>query len=506
MSFSVEKRLGKGSYGTVNSVTDEGGNIYALKSYSDVLDNVNELDVLRRMRHVNIVPMRSWYFNNPTNDENLDYDKLFVLMPMADMDLKQYVRSRKLSKDEMCSAMYQISCGLKFLCDHGVLHLDMKPDNVLVFGGGVMKISDFGMVCYTNDSTIPACTQLYEVFTIDYRPPEEIKLAPWEHHDYQRRQVDEKSIVWSLGMIFTFIASRGKALTSDVDYSMEPEYLIPALLKIINYRLCTNRGYTLEKIGKVDTDLADLVDRMLVLDKDSRITLAEVLNHPYFTKAGLDTPPPGSAITTQRPTLGYELVSLGDEWEQDLRSLIMLMLAMCGYHQNHLSAEAFFLAVSLFRRSVMNQDIIDDIEFAVTMAISSVVIASNLLSTPVSSMGIYNSYRTKYILDTELYSISPTILSFNIDANAIIAGTNTIISNIDCCLYVTNIFTVAWSLESLVSLFPLCYVPDYVTVDFNEAAVHVSNVDTTGDISHVQSKYCYASQLESRLRSDKTRR
>lgn len=74
-------------------------------------------------------------------------------------------RERRLSEEFLRRIIYQILKGLAYLQSNGYAHRDMKPDNILVFEGGIVKITDFGLarpVIGSQDSmTKGACTPLY---------------------------------------------------------------------------------------------------------------------------------------------------------------------------------------------------------------------------------------------------------------------------------------------------------------------------------------------------------
>jgi serine/threonine-protein kinase ULK/ATG1 len=48
------------------------------------------------------------------------------------------------SEDEILSIIYQLIVGYKILKKYGIVHLDIKPDNILI-QNGVYKYADFGL-------------------------------------------------------------------------------------------------------------------------------------------------------------------------------------------------------------------------------------------------------------------------------------------------------------------------------------------------------------------------
>ncbi|KAM9827697.1 proto-oncogene serine/threonine-protein kinase mos [Neosynchiropus ocellatus] len=68
-----------------------------------------------------------------------------VLMEFVGKDLQQVIHgSEPLEPDRWLRYSRDVACGLDFLHAHDVVHLDIKPANILVSGGDACKIADFG--------------------------------------------------------------------------------------------------------------------------------------------------------------------------------------------------------------------------------------------------------------------------------------------------------------------------------------------------------------------------
>lgn len=67
-----------------------------------------------------------------------------ILMPFYPTNLRTFMQ-RRMEMTDMMSKSIQIAEGLRHLHEHGMLHLDLKPENVLLADDGVAALSDFGL-------------------------------------------------------------------------------------------------------------------------------------------------------------------------------------------------------------------------------------------------------------------------------------------------------------------------------------------------------------------------
>ncbi len=148
--FRIEKRIGRGGYASVYRAHDlELDAPLALK----VLDgNENEqgqanlkreVTLARRLAHPNIVNV--WDF--------VVHEGLFLIkMELLEGCMLRDRMGEPVSVEEAVAFVAQACEGLQFAHDHGVVHRDVKPDNLFVTSEGVVKLMDFGVARSFNDA------------------------------------------------------------------------------------------------------------------------------------------------------------------------------------------------------------------------------------------------------------------------------------------------------------------------------------------------------------------
>ena len=204
--FEILQPLGRGSFANVIKVCSLiNHRIYAMKIL-DLENNVNvsqedkekyynnEIELITKLNHQNIVK----YYKSFTEN-----NKIYIIMEYFDNgDLESYIKALKFDKGknenknkaEIWNIFYQCMAGLNYLHSMGVIHRDIKPQNIFMTKNKIIKIGDFGVSAKFKDKQIlKKIISLKNtiVGTYEFMAPEVFKK------DY-----NEKSDIYSMGCVF----------------------------------------------------------------------------------------------------------------------------------------------------------------------------------------------------------------------------------------------------------------------------------------------------------------
>lgn len=223
-----------------------------------------EVYILKKIRHANVIRLLEVFETQR---------QFFMVMEYASGGdlLRHMKKSRRLSEADARRLFRQIVFGLGHVHSRGVLHRDIKLDNILLDGDGSVKICDFGVskIIAKSDVIREQCG------TPAYIAPEIITSQGYEgfYADH-----------WSLGVLL--YAMLCGAIPFKAENMLE-------LLKVV-------RASPLTFPAAVSDNAKNLIKGLLTVNPYQRFSIPEILSHPWMLDEDL------KSLGENEPMLGYK--------------------------------------------------------------------------------------------------------------------------------------------------------------------------------------------------------
>jgi protein serine kinase H len=277
-TYELKEKLGHGASGEVYLALHKTSRIkFACKIIrkdqvmNDLQSMVTEIEIMKRVRHRHVVSMYELY-ESPRC-------QWMILELVTGGSLQDYIiKTTQYSEDSVIRMVVQILLGVQYLHSLGIVHRDLKVENILLQGVGPsseIKIADFGLSAFVGigevgfDAQESVKRKRYNLLrdmwgTKEYFAPELITRS-------YGPQVD----LWSVGCIVY------EMLSGDVAFPIHKNEHDSSVFRRIQD---ANVSYSGAVWREISTSGREFVQSLLTVDPVKRVNTSEALNHHWITR------------------------------------------------------------------------------------------------------------------------------------------------------------------------------------------------------------------------------
>ncbi|MCH7701051.1 MAG: serine/threonine-protein kinase, partial [Planctomycetes bacterium] len=271
--YEVIREIGRGGMGVVYQARDTRlDREVAIKVLPEAMSRDKERvlrleregKLLASLNHSNIAQIYGF--------EVADKQKFLVLEYVEGETLSQRLKRGPLPVDEAIEVCKQITEALESAHEHGVIHRDLKPGNVMVRPDGTVKVLDFGLARAMTDDSTDAIDANSPTITANFTKPG-VVLGTGSYMSPEQargRPLDKRTDIWSFGVVLyecltgrmlfrgeTATDSMGAVLHKDVDWSLLPADTPSNVRRVLQLCLSRNLRDRLHDIADARIELTE---------------------------------------------------------------------------------------------------------------------------------------------------------------------------------------------------------------------------------------------------------
>ncbi|XP_041670775.1 myosin light chain kinase, smooth muscle-like [Cheilinus undulatus] len=256
--YNVHEKLGVGKFGQVFRLTHKetgqecAGKFYRARTSKEREAARKEIELMNCLHHPKLVQCLAAYDTRP--------EMVMVMEYIAGGELFERIVDDNFEHTEPTSARYmqQILEGMQYVHKQNIVHLDLKPENIVCVDttGTQIKIIDFGLASKLEEGK----PLMVMHGTPEFVAPEVINYEP----------VGLETDMWSIGVI-CFILLSGE---SPFQGNSDPETL--ALVTAARYE------FDQESFEDISDQAKDFISSLLKKDRRCRLSCFEALVHPWM--------------------------------------------------------------------------------------------------------------------------------------------------------------------------------------------------------------------------------
>lgn len=261
--YDLQSEIGRGKFGTVykcrekNSGLELAAKFIPVSRKEDRRGVEREIEIMRKLQHPRLIQIYDAF----------DCGKIIVvvleLIEGGEL-FERVIGDDFILTEKSCTVfMRQICEGVEYIHKQNILHLDMKPENILCLSknGNRIKIIDFGLARKYDPNK-----KLQVLFgTPEFVAPEVVNFD----------QIGFGTDMWSVGVICYVLLSGLSPFMGETDVETM------ANVTIAKY------DFDDEAFDEISVSAKDFITKLLLKDKGARLTASQALLHPWLHESSI---------------------------------------------------------------------------------------------------------------------------------------------------------------------------------------------------------------------------
>ncbi|CAD7001755.1 unnamed protein product, partial [Ceratitis capitata] len=257
--YEILEEIGAGAFGVVHRCRERStGNIFAAKfipvSHAIEKDLIRrEIDVMNQLHHQKLINLHDAFED--------DDEMVLILEFLSGGELFERITTEgyRMTEAEVINYMRQICEGIRHMHEKNIIHLDIKPENIMCHTrtSTNVKLIDFGLATRLDPSEVVKIT----TGTAEFAAPEIVNREP----------VGFYTDMWATGVLAYVLLSGLSPFAGDNDVQT-----------LKNVRAC-DWDFDADAFCHISDEAKDFIRKLLIANKEKRMTAHECLLHPWLT-------------------------------------------------------------------------------------------------------------------------------------------------------------------------------------------------------------------------------
>jgi serine/threonine protein kinase len=258
-NYDIMEEIGTGAFGVVHRCREtKTGHVYAAKfiPISHAMEKAlirKEIDIMNHLHHYKLINLHDAY-----EDED-EMVLIFEFLSGGELFEKITSEGYSMSEAEVINYMRQICEGVKHMHERNIIHLDIKPENVMcqTSKSTNIKIIDFGLATKLDPNELVKIS----TGTAEFAAPEIVEREP----------VGFYTDMWSIGVLAYVLLSGLSPFAGATDIET-----------LKNVKACSWQ-FDEEAFVNVSEEGKDFIRKLLIKTKEKRLNAHECLQHQWLT-------------------------------------------------------------------------------------------------------------------------------------------------------------------------------------------------------------------------------